>query len=290
MTVPQTNGNGNTGPEQVAVANKPKRVRTGCLTCRERHLKCDEGLPNCQNCRKSNRPCKRGLRLNFIDITCQSPPHIVTCAPQDWKVEFLDESREIASEYQGGMERYGGRERRQPARNSMAQAIPQQQQQQPQSLPQSLPQAMPQSMSQYPEPSHSAYDYAAPAPPAPAMSYAPLPPIQGIMPEPYPQPEDQSQQMKYDPPSSSHDPYHGSSQSNNESPFSTHNIGRSSISAYSHQDQDMDIAEGKREFLTTQEETLFMQVFVEEVGLWMDSMDPMKHVCLGASLAHMLNR
>lgn len=26
-----------------AAANKPKRVRTGCLTCRERHLKCDEG-------------------------------------------------------------------------------------------------------------------------------------------------------------------------------------------------------------------------------------------------------
>lgn len=32
-----------------------------------------------------------------------------------------------------------------------------------------------------------------------------------------------------------------------------------------------------REYLSTQEEVLFMQVFVEEVGLWMDSMDPMKH-------------
>lgn len=51
-----------------AAANKPaKRVRTGCLTCRERHLKCDEGLPDCQNCRKSSRICKRGVRLNFID-------------------------------------------------------------------------------------------------------------------------------------------------------------------------------------------------------------------------------
>ena len=27
-------------------ASKPKRVRTGCLTCRERHLKCDEGTPD----------------------------------------------------------------------------------------------------------------------------------------------------------------------------------------------------------------------------------------------------
>lgn len=44
---------------------KPKRVRTGCRTCRERHLKCDEGEPECNNCLKSNRDCKRGLELKF---------------------------------------------------------------------------------------------------------------------------------------------------------------------------------------------------------------------------------
>ena len=33
----------------------------------------------------------------------------------------------------------------------------------------------------------------------------------------------------------------------------------------------------RKDFLNTQDETLFMQVFVEEVGLWMDSMDPQKH-------------
>ena len=33
-----------------------------------------------------------------------------------------------------------------------------------------------------------------------------------------------------------------------------------------------------RDFLDSQEKTLFMQVFVEEVGLWMDSLDPQKHV------------
>lgn len=36
-----------------AVIRKSRRVRTGCLTCRERHLKCDEALHRCQNCRKS---------------------------------------------------------------------------------------------------------------------------------------------------------------------------------------------------------------------------------------------
>jgi hypothetical protein len=56
------------------LAGKSKRVRTGCLTCRERHLKCDEGAPDCNNCRKSNRECKRGIRLNFIDIQVKDPP------------------------------------------------------------------------------------------------------------------------------------------------------------------------------------------------------------------------
>ncbi|KAH7121096.1 hypothetical protein B0J11DRAFT_438906 [Dendryphion nanum] len=30
--------------------SRPKRSRTGCLTCRTRRRKCDEGKPNCQNC------------------------------------------------------------------------------------------------------------------------------------------------------------------------------------------------------------------------------------------------
>lgn len=33
-----------------------------------------------------------------------------------------------------------------------------------------------------------------------------------------------------------------------------------------------------RSHLNNPEETLFMQVFVEEVGIWMDSLDPYKHV------------
>ena len=81
----KTNDGGGSGPAAEgsgAASSKPKRVRTGCLTCRERHLKCDEGMPNCQNCRKSSRVCKRGVRLNFIDTQVQSPPMIPPTA--DW--------------------------------------------------------------------------------------------------------------------------------------------------------------------------------------------------------------
>ncbi|KAF4447103.1 hypothetical protein F53441_9334 [Fusarium austroafricanum] len=85
-------------------AVKGKRVRTGCLTCRERHLKCDEALPDCMNCRKRGRECKRGVRLNFLEINLHRPDAVPTSG--GWEVEFQDESRDIASEYRGGLGRY----------------------------------------------------------------------------------------------------------------------------------------------------------------------------------------
>jgi len=42
-------------------------------------------------------------------------------------------------------------------------------------------------------------------------------------------------------------------------------------------DQTLTPPSEHREYLNNTEEVLFMQVFVEEVGLWMDSMDSMKH-------------
>ncbi|KAL1302073.1 hypothetical protein AAFC00_002513 [Neodothiora populina] len=35
-----------------------KRTKTGCLTCRKRRIKCDEGKPICKNCYKSRRQCE----------------------------------------------------------------------------------------------------------------------------------------------------------------------------------------------------------------------------------------
>lgn len=91
-------------PAEIA-ETKARRVRTGCLTCRERHLKCDEALGRCLNCRKSDRVCRRGVRLNFIDIQTVAPPHLIA-RPHGNKVTFRDDSRFIASEYVGGFERY----------------------------------------------------------------------------------------------------------------------------------------------------------------------------------------
>jgi hypothetical protein len=84
---------------------KARRSRTGCFTCRQRHLKCDEAVGKCLNCRKSDRVCRRGVRLNFIDIQTVAPPHLVA-RPDGSKVTFRDDSRLIASLYVGGFEIY----------------------------------------------------------------------------------------------------------------------------------------------------------------------------------------
>jgi hypothetical protein len=47
--------------------------------------------------------------------------------------------------------------------------------------------------------------------------------------------------------------------------------------AYSNPEQTLTPPNETRDYLNSPEEVLFMQVFVEEVGLWMDSMDSMKH-------------
>lgn len=232
------------GLESQIAASKPKRVRTGCLTCRERHLKCDEAMPHCMNCRKSNRVCRRGVKLNFIDVTCHSLPRIAPS--EEWNVEIVDESRDIASDYKDGLEKYAPLTAERPPRSEQSQLTQ----------------------------NHLNFDFGAHAPPAPAMTHQELPSAQGAMPYP-----EQAQPMMFDPQQYLHYSHHSSTDPS---------IGRTSISTeYPAQAQQAYVSpeesiptpeEPSSRFLTNQEEVLLMQVFVEEVGLWMDSMDPHKHV------------
>lgn len=257
---------GGDGDKEVEGANKPKRVRTGCLTCRERHLKCDEGMPHCNNCMKSNRTCKRGVRLNFIDTWLDRPPTIVTMyGTKDWKLDFLDESRDIASEYRGGLAKYRMLEQDKPA-----------------------------VVKHSSEPSPMNFDFAANAPPAPSMSHQPLPPVQGIPSEPYDlemglhrqQPSLQSTvDSAYDSQQKSdahtyhlpQPPHSGSTSDGQYNPSgAASTTGHTSVASYQTAPTE-NADDERRNYLDDPEETLFMQVFVEEVGLWMDSMDPQKH-------------
>ncbi|SMY27472.1 unnamed protein product [Zymoseptoria tritici ST99CH_1A5] len=252
------NGDGENGEG----SSKPKRVRTGCLTCRERHLKCDEAMPHCNNCKKSNRTCKRGVRLNFIDTWESKPPTYVTAwGTHDWNVEFQDESREIASEYQGGEERYRHLDR--DKRRTV-----------------------------YPPPIDSATSFEFPhhqqQPQAPPMGQI-LPPVQALIPDQYaeqnvhqqtmfePQPVMKQEMNSYQPQQPPHSAPPQQVQYAESNVSSLHARG-GSVASFSNMETDLpDPESAKKEVLDSQEETFFMQVFVEEVGLWMDSMDPQKH-------------
>ncbi|KAF2152573.1 hypothetical protein K461DRAFT_286443 [Myriangium duriaei CBS 260.36] len=260
MTLPESSAD-NAAQDQGATAPKPKRVRTGCLTCRERHLKCDEGVPTCLNCKKSSRICKRGLRLNFIDTQTKAPPKIVQAVGF---IGFEDESRNIASEYKGGLERYGVAEEYDNQANGFRRLQAHNQQHHDQSVI---------------DPSLQ-FDHGNAAPPAPSMSYQELPPIQGMLPDSaYSEdPQAMLNQIKFDQPKYDHatESYQRHN-STVQSPFSSHNAAHSSAASFGNSDQESNNSGEKKEYLNNQEEVLFMQVFVEEVGLWMDSMDPMKH-------------
>lgn len=251
------------------VATKSKRVRTGCLTCRERHLKCDEAMPHCNNCRKSNRVCKRGVRLNFIDMWEGQPPTLVSkFGTREWRVGFKDESREIASEYQGGLEKYSRLEsevsnnnlQNHNGANNMMHMDP-----------------------------NLAFGFASSMPPAPSMGHQHLPPNPLLMAsaDAYSMPPQADLGSMYDQFFKSDGPTQHLQPPHSGSTVETHNSGNSnassihpgSVGSYNLGPGGvLHVAdEDRKDFLDNQEETLFMQVFVEEVGLWMDSMDPHKH-------------
>ncbi|KAK3202812.1 hypothetical protein GRF29_154g885071 [Pseudopithomyces chartarum] len=229
---------GDTPPAQgKPKSGKSTRTRTGCLTCRDRHLKCDEGSPSCQNCLKSNRECRKGMRINWIDTQVKAPPHLIPPA-DNWTVEFKDESRKTASEYVGGIEMY-------PAR----------------------PPAQSTSLTTFEPPTYqTAYahhhrisnytditsEYSS------QSGYAPMRSFQN----------QQQHQLAHSTPSDT------MSAQASVNAFMTPNPDEHHLSRTDA--REMHQLEGP-DFLVDQEEVLFMQVFVEEVGIWMDSMDAKKH-------------
>jgi len=292
---------------------KSKRVRTGCLTCRERHLKCDEETPDCKNCRKSNRACKRGIRLNFIDLTCKEPPYI---PPTDewtgmslvpdlsrlmsmrlmfYLVEFQDESRLIASEYQGGLEKYARFEVRLSTSPQEDRGISQRAG--AERVAESRPRAP---MSRhtygtiYAERSQNHADYLFNAelysrkgsttsygPPMLAKSTR----YENLLSDSFTQADDA--ETGFQP----QHRYRGSDVSTAPSVAGTTGIGPSPILKEPRLGAEPDVDDGpesgvttpfndkagQREYLSSPEELHFMQVFVSEVGLWMDSLDKEKH-------------
>ncbi|KAI0860366.1 hypothetical protein F4860DRAFT_223290 [Xylaria cubensis] len=279
---------------------KSKRVRTGCLTCRERHLKCDEETPDCRNCRKSNRECKRGVRLNYIDLTCKEPPYIPHT--EEWTVGFQDESRLVASEYQGGLERYG-KLNDQPTTSPQEVCFdpPLKKDTQPMKTESqtttddrlSVPPLQPQGAyynergqinpdllmdAQMHSRKSSSTSYSHSISTSTASGYG------NLMSDAFRQSEDADAGFR------SHRHYGGTDISTAPSvagvtdsgpPSATRGVGPGNMNIDNDLENNMMAPPSKRpeerECLTSPDELHFMQVFVSEVGLWMDSLDKEKH-------------
>ncbi|KAL5363444.1 hypothetical protein BJX96DRAFT_186992 [Aspergillus floccosus] len=76
-------------PRRPTPAGK-QRVRTGCLTCRRRRRKCDEGKPRCANCEVKGFACKYRTDLAFVDP--QSARGTPATTRQYSTITFVDDS------------------------------------------------------------------------------------------------------------------------------------------------------------------------------------------------------
>lgn len=87
---------------------KKSRTRSGCFTCRDRHMKCDEQMPVCQNCINGKRKCYRGVRLNFTSYTLYDPQEDSGAPPFPLTPPFriLDQSIAVLALYENGDSRY----------------------------------------------------------------------------------------------------------------------------------------------------------------------------------------
>ena len=186
------------------------------------------------NCKKSSRPCKRGIKLNFIDITCEQPPTLLP-PTHDWRVEFEDNSQEIASEYVGGFERYS--------------ALKRQETRQKVEVAQDLGFDYPNQIN------------------APIMSHQPLP--QSTMNGMY--------QTYAEPAQTLYAQASVNAFVSQPTMVTMPTYQDPTLQAYQQTTPVEPEQELQQPFLQDQDEVFYMQVFVEEVGLWMDSMDPEKH-------------
>lgn len=162
---------------------------------------------------------------------------------------FHDESREIASEYNGGLGRYGIVEISPPVQVSQ----------------------------------EDPFDFSVGGGmQVTAVSQAALPPIQPLLPPSFSEniPQPVQDPVHDGQPIQQQQHQHQSQQSVSDSgSYPAHQLVPPQIALYRSPAPAMATSDDSRGALTIPDEVMYMQVFVEEVGLWMDTYDPMKHVC-----------
>ncbi|KAF4459372.1 regulatory for the arginine catabolic pathway [Fusarium albosuccineum] len=92
------------GRQPAAQPVKKTRTRSGCLNCRRKKRKCDEGRPACGTCRRRNEHCEWGLKLTFraenaqgLDGRHPSMRKLARRRPREF--EILDVTSEVIRDY-----------------------------------------------------------------------------------------------------------------------------------------------------------------------------------------------
>ncbi|KAJ2897134.1 Transcription activator AMTR1 [Zalerion maritima] len=91
-------------PTPTTLKQKKTRTRTGCLNCRKKKRKCDEGRPACGACSRRNEDCRWGLKLKFRGENAQTiqenhPSMKKGSRRRPSRFEILDITSEIIRDY-----------------------------------------------------------------------------------------------------------------------------------------------------------------------------------------------
>lgn len=239
------------------------------------------------------------MRLNFIDMTCKEPPY--TPPTEEWAVQFQDESRLIASEYQGGLGRYADFDCQPvtPPRESNLNPLSRRhsrvyEKAQPQVKVENKPRILTTLQPIYyddqgqthPDLVADARLHSRKGSDASFMAHlgsAHSTGYSNMTPDSFGSIKEESNHVP------SHNGYRGSDMSATTSMAGFTGVGPPSTfrggAGGSNSEPDVEAGlmtpssekSGEREYLNSPEELRFMQVFVSEVGVWMDSLDKEKH-------------
>lgn len=96
---------GRGGSGAIGPAKKQTRTRTGCLNCRRKKRKCDEGRPVCGTCRRRTEHCEWGLKISFrvenaqgIDSAHPSMRRMARTRPSR-EFEIMDVTSDVIRDY-----------------------------------------------------------------------------------------------------------------------------------------------------------------------------------------------
>ena len=103
-------GSSKASPMASQTQGRKTRVRTGCLTCRSRKVKCDEARPFCYNCTRLNKAClyQSPLLSDFCAASSRLAGQASTLGRSQEEFDFGDCQETLGDDASNGASRHSG--------------------------------------------------------------------------------------------------------------------------------------------------------------------------------------